>query len=421
MLKTEPQAKKQSVLNAFEKLWSDLFSSPVHLDSALAHQAKNVKSILAQIAPFILLRPVSQAEALGVGMSPGEPWDLSPQNLASWRSARLMAERLYSSMAQGWGKEEAVEEDFPPRMIREWKASFGEKTASQLMKTLGKEPPLSLRAARKLGAQGLSDAFGSKNPLPVSKTISDFAPLGVRLAAYAPVMGTELYQSGGFEIQDEGSQIMALFALWPERIGSLLGKSPGPVNAKNFHFEFPEDTGAPTIIDACAGAGGKSLAIADALQGKGRIFSYDTSSKKLEALRRRASRAGLRNIQAVAVKEGEESQVIQKFKRRANAVLVDAPCSGWGVLRRNPDLKWRQSVEVLEKMPRIQIRLLSQYSDLVAPGGRLTYGVCTFRSAETEEIVKQFLETHPDFEAREGGYLGPGPCDGFFMQSFQRR
>ena len=184
---------------------------------------------------------------------------------------------------------------------------------------------------------------------------------------------------------------------------------------------FPRVKSSYTVVDACAGAGGKSLAIADALGGKGKVFAYDTSIKKLQALRRRASKTQLRNIHAAPVVEGAEEAHVEPFRETADLVLVDAPCSGWGVLRRNPDIKWRQSKEVLDRMPKIQLRLLSVYSRLVAPGGRLVFGVCTFRMAETREVVQEFLSQNPDFTAQEGGFFGPGPCDGFFMQSFSKK
>jgi 16S rRNA (cytosine967-C5)-methyltransferase len=138
-------------------------------------------------------------------------------------------------------------------------------------------------------------------------------------------------------------------------------------------------------------------------------------------LRRRATRAGLNNIQTVPIKNEAEAEVIDKFKATANVVLVDAPCSGWGVLRRNPDIKWRQQRDILGKMPVIQLRLLSAYSRLVAPGGRLVFGVCTFRKDETIGVIEKFLALNPDFKLGDGGFLGPGPCDGFFMQSMERR
>ena len=180
---------------------------------------------------------------------------------------------------------------------------------------------------------------------------------------------------------------------------------------------LPTNTQPWTVIDTCAGAGGKSLALADALKGKGRVYAYDTSAVKLHALRRRATRAGVNNIQTTVIRDGSESEVVEKFKAKANVVLVDAPCTGWGVLRRNPDIKWRQQKDVLTRMPQIQLRLLSVYAGLVAPGGRLVYGVCTFRPEETTAVIGKFLSEHPEFKSVEGGYLGPGPCDGFFMQA----
>lgn len=416
----KPKAKAEAVAKAFGQLWEKLFSSPVHLDSALSKQAKNIKTILAQITPVILLRPASQAEAFGIGVPQGEPWKLEPKKIASWRPATLMAERMYEGMSSRIASAEPVEDDFPAAMISEWKAAWGETKTRELIRALASEAPLSLRASRRIGpAKLLKELKEVDAGLPVKADVSDFVPFGVRLAGYAPVLATDVYQEGLFEIQDEGSQLMALFALWPELFAAQLSSQPGSVK-KVAPVDVPKTPPSWTVIDACAGAGGKTLAMADALGNRGLLYSYDTSEKKLQALRRRVGRGKFTNIKAVALKEGEEIAGLKRFAKTADRVLVDAPCSGWGVLRRNPDIKWRQSAEVLEKMPQIQKRLLSVYSSLVKPGGRLCFGVCTFRKAETTEVVAAFLKEHPEFEARQGGYLGPGPCDGFFMQSFVR-
>lgn len=415
----KPASEKQ-VLLKFGELWQSLFTSPVHLDSALSKLSKNLKTTLAQIVPQILLRPVSQSEMLGIGVAPEEPWTLTTAELAKWRPAQTLAQRLHGMMSQGQPTLAPQPADFPKRMVEEWEKVWGRKTMLELVSVLGREAPLSLRATRRLGAQGLLNRLTAGSRLPVKAELSGFAPLGVRLSGYAPVLRTELFAEGAFEIQDEGSQLMALFALWPERFAGLLQERPGPVRG-DLKIEMPGEALPWTVVDACAGAGGKSLALSDAMGGKGRVFAYDVSAIKLQALRRRATHANLNNIQAVALKEGEEEKVIGRFRRRAHVVLVDAPCSGWGVLRRNPDIKWRQTPEALARLPEIQLRLLEQYSTLVAGEGRLVYGTCTFRPAETREIVERFLKAHPEFEAREGGFLGPGPCDGFFMQSFVRR
>lgn len=414
-------ASESMVLKRFDEVWASLFSSPVHLDSAISKLHRNLKSTIAQLTPPILLRPVSQAESLGVGMAAGEPWSLQGPALARWRPAHLIAERLYGMMSQRFDPPAPQPADFPPRMVGEWEAAWGRQTMLELVGTLGMEAPLSLRASRRVGPEELLKGLKEGSQLPVKAIRSDLAPLGVRLAGYAAVMGNDLYRSGAFEIQDEGSQIMALFALWPEVFAPLLQESPGKARIPSTPISLPAEVLPWTVVDACAGAGGKSLALADALGGKGRVYSYDISVTKLQALRRRATRGGYNNIQAVALKEGEESATIGKFKKRAHRVLVDAPCSGWGVLRRNPDIKWRQSPDVLERMPAIQLRLLSEYAQLTAGDGKLTYGVCTFRKEETVEVVERFLEAHPEFVAGPGGYLGPGPCDGFFMQNFTRR
>lgn len=434
------EAHKSPFTNACENLWSDLFSKPTHLDSLLSKQTKSLKSLLAIIVPPILLRPASLAEAIGVGVPPNEPWTLNKSQLVSWRPAFSMMKRMEELRAQQGDnfvvrlmEAKAILEDFPPRMIAEWRSELGEEGAAKLISILAKPAALSLRAYKKMGAAELLAKLTEGSRLPVRASLSKISPLGVKLDGYVALFGTELFQKGNFEIQDEGSQFMALFAMWPEVYGKYLQDIPGMVPSMvpdvvfdkvNITTDTPELSPAVaakmTVVDACAGAGGKTLALADLLKGKGRMFAYDTSEKKLQSLRKRATRAGLNNIQAVSVVEDQEGAVVDRFKKKAQIVLVDAPCTGWGVLRRNPDIKWRQSEDVLDRMPKLQTRLLSLYSELVAPGGKLTYGVCTFRKAETRGVIEGFLKDHPEFEAKEGGYLGPGPCDGYFMQSLLR-
>jgi 16S rRNA C967 or C1407 C5-methylase (RsmB/RsmF family) len=415
-------ARKEAVAAAFKKLWNGLFTSPVHLDSALSKLPRHLKSPLAQIVPAILLKPVSQAQALGIGIAPDEPWSLTPEKLANWRPAELMSERLHEALTSRPSMPQAIAEDFPPAFRKECERDWGNEAAEELVAALSSPPPLSLRAARSVGQAKLKAALDAGGKLPVRAELSMLSPLAVRLAGYAPVLGTESYERGDFEIQDEGSQVMALFALWPELFGSLLSAEPGPFKPRADSIvvpPYPSQTW--TVVDACAGAGGKTLALADALGGKSRVFAYDTSAKKLQALKRRASRAGLRNIKTVALEDGLERQALAKFAGSAHVVLVDAPCSGWGVLRRNPDIKWRQTPETLTRMQLLQTRLIQQYAPLVAPGGRLVFGVCTFRRAETLEVAERFLDQNREFDAGPGGFLGPHPCDGFFMQSFFKK
>lgn len=412
-------SRDEAFQKVFSEIWSLLFSTPVHLDSALSKQKPQWKSLLAQIVPPILLRPASMAQAMGIGVPEGEPWKLTSEELAHWPTAAQLADRIKEGLQSGIFRSDPIEEDFPPAMLAEWKQDWGNEIAAALVQGLAKEAPLALRANRSISPDQLIQELKKEKALPVRAEVSSLSPQGVRIDGYARVLSTQAFERGAFEIQDEGSQILAYFALAPEAFGSLLTPHPGSSALNGARLSLPK-LGALTVIDACAGAGGKTLAIADALGGRGRVYAYDTSDKKLQALKRRAKRAECNNVQAVRVTDGHESEVTSKFEQTADIVLVDAPCSGWGVLRRNPDIKWRQSPATLRKMPELQLRILSEYAKLVKPGGRLVYGLCTFRKPESLGVVDAFIEAHPAFQRGPGGFLGPGPSDGFFMQAFDR-
>jgi 16S rRNA (cytosine967-C5)-methyltransferase len=410
---------------AFDALWVKVFTSPVHLDAALSQAPPSLKSTLAPLSRLLLQRPSSLAHFLRFQLSGEEPWLLDREALVDWPTARAMASRLYQTfqrdprfMDEGF----PVETDFPPAMVEEWKRDFGKKTAEELVRALGSPAPLGVRASRiKGGRDKTLSALNDTKELELRGKISRVAPFGFTFDNYAPVLSHPHFKSGAYEIQDEGSQLMALFALWPNEFLPMLRKVPGACREWPKEKEVPKAPGTWTVVDACAGAGGKTLAIADAMLGRGQVFAYDVSVRKLESLKQRFRRAGLTNIKGVAVTEGAESSVVGKFRESADRVLVDAPCSGWGVLRRNPDLKWRQDPDSLSRLKDLQARLLDAYCPLVKPGGILTYGVCTFRKAETTEQVKGFLERHPEFTSVGGGFFGPGPSDGFFFHAFEKK
>jgi 16S rRNA (cytosine967-C5)-methyltransferase len=409
---------------AFDQLWNLLFTSPVHLDSALSKAPPSQKSALAEISRLLLQRPHSLAHFLRFHLSEDEPWSLEREDLPQWPTARAMAERLFHTWKRDpYFHEEgrAVPNDYPEWMTSEWRRDFGDQVATELVIALGKQAPLSLRASRRQGRDNVLSALNDSREIPIRARASTHAPFGFYFDEYVPVLGHPLFREGGYEIQDEGSQLMALFALWPETFLPMLRKIPSACRDWPKGKEVPEAPKSFTVIDACAGAGGKTLAMADALLGRGKVFAYDVSAKKLEALRKRAKRFGLHNIQTLALTENEEEKAIAKFRGSADRVLVDAPCSGWGVLRRNPDAKWRQEYESLDRLVGLQARLLDVYAPLVKAGGILTYGVCTFRKDETSAQAAAFLARHPEFESVGGGYFGPGPSDGFYFHAFRRK
>ena len=297
---------------------------------------------------------------------------------------------------------------------------------------------------------------------------------------YSLVTKTNLWKEGAVEVQDEASVVMANFSCFPDQFYPLLSRQPSTISpiaafvkkkkamlnreiptkvdgqSKVINLfgtwggtfptspfenegavpELPSDPAALTIVDACAGAGGKTLALADNLLGRGRVYAYDISDAKLKELQKRYIRAGLSNIQSKLIPYERKGiatglkglpEILSKFKSRADIVLVDAPCSGWGVLRRNPDLKWRltgkDAFGALETLPKVQLSLLESYAPLVSAGGRLVFGVCTLRSAETINVVSEFLEKNPAFDPMGGGFLGPLPesADAFFMFAMQKK
>lgn len=409
---------------AFDALWTRLFSTPIHLDSALSRAPDHLKSTLAELVPLLLKRPKSLAGYLGVKLSLEEPWEMSADELAEWPTARLLAERLFRQ----WRKDPRFKEDgrgipadYPFPMVDEWRREFGAKVMDELVSVLAEDAPLSLRASRRKGRDNVLSELNDSGDFPIRARASQHAPLGFYFPGYVRVMGHKLFREGAYEIQDEGSQVMSLFALWPEEFLPLLRKVPGSCRRWPKERELPDPPRSFTVIDACAGAGGKTLAMADALEGKGQVFAYDISEKKLAALKQRARRMGLHNVKTLPLEEGKESEAIRKFHENADSVLIDAPCSGWGVLRRNPDVKWRQDFATLERLEQLQARLLDTFAPLVKKGGTLTYGVCTFRKSETSRQVDQFLKRHPEFDSIGGGYYGPGPSDGFFFHAFRRK
>ena len=238
-----------------------------------------------------------------------------------------------------------------------------------------------------------------------------YAPHGIRFPNKPALNQHPLFLDGTIEVQDEGSQLLAQL-----------------VNAKRGEI----------IVDFCAGAGGKTLAIGAQMANKGRIYAFDVSEKRLANLKPRMTRAGLTNIHPEKI-HSETDPRITRLAGKADRVLVDAPCSGLGTLRRNPDLKYRQSPDTLASLQTQQQNILHAAAELVRAGGRLVYATCSILPEENENQAEHFLQTHPDFELLDcsellaaqkiplntGKYLrldtATHHTDGFFAAVFQRK
>ena len=175
-----------------------------------------------------------------------------------------------------------------------------------------------------------------------------------------------MFTRGDVEVQDEGSQLLALL-----------------IDAKRGEM----------VVDFCAGAGGKTLALGAAMRNTGRLYAFDTSGHRLAALKPRLARSGLSNVYPVQIAH-ERDDRIKRLAGKIDRVLVDAPCSGLGTLRRNPDLKWRQSPEAIEELRVKQAAILASAARLLKPGGRLVYATCSLLAAENEAIAEAFSEAH---------------------------
>jgi len=178
-------------------------------------------------------------------------------------------------------------------------------------------------------------------------------------------------------VQDEGSQLLAL----------LLDAKRGEM-----------------VVDFCAGAGGKTLAIGATMRSTGRLYAFDTSAHRLDALKPRLARSGLSNVHPAAIAH-ERDERVKRLAGKIDRVLVDAPCSGLGTLRRNPDLKWRQSPESVQELTAKQAAILASAARLAKPGGRLIYATCSLLAEENEAIADAFSAAQPDFTPLPAGEL----------------
>jgi len=226
-----------------------------------------------------------------------------------------------------------------------------------------------------------------------TKTIKGY-PNALQLIARANVFSTAAFKNGFFEVQDANSQLVAGF----------VDAQPGQ-----------------RIIDTCAGAGGKTLHLAALMENKGQIIALDLYENKLKELKRRARRAGAYNITPKTI---ESTKAIKKLYGKADRVLIDAPCSGLGVLSRNPDAKWKLQPEFLDTIRETQATILQSYSKMVKPGGKLVYATCSILPSENEKQIQSFLKTpeaatfrfvkDKKLSCHKSGY------DGFYMALLER-
>ncbi len=261
----------------------------------------------------------------------------------------------------------AEQADLPDWLVERLLSRMTPQALQTMARALNTPAPLDLRVNSLKAERGAVAARLAADGIVAEPCA--FAPLGLRLKGKPALQKHPAFLDGSFEVQDEGSQLL----------GYLLAPRRGEM-----------------VVDFCAGAGGKTLALGAMMRSTGRLYALDVSDKRLAKLKPRAARAGLSNVHPIRI-AGENDIRVKRLAGKADRVLVDAPCSGLGTLRRNPDLKWRQSPQSVAELSLKQAAILAAAAKLVRPGGRLVYATCSILAEENEAIVDAFLAAHPGF------------------------
>ncbi len=298
--------------------------------------------------------------------------------------------------------------ELPPWVIERLLPGLGEEQVLALGRSLQQPAPMDLRvntllARRDEVVQRLAADGIDAEPTP-------WSPVGVRLDDKPAINRHPLYLEGKVEVQDEGSQLL----------GFLTGPRRGEM-----------------VVDFCAGAGGKALLMGALMQSHGRLYAFDVSDRRLAGLKPRLKRSGLSNVHPQRI-DSENDAKVKRLAGKIDRVLVDAPCSGLGTLRRNPDFKIRQTPQTVAELAVKQSRILQGAARLVKPGGRLVYATCSFLPEENEAIVEEFLARQKEFHLLDCGELLAAQkiglecgrflrllphihgCDGFFAAALVR-
>ncbi len=295
---------------------------------------------------------------------------------------------ILTKLKKGTVPTKAVEHSIPEWLAETLEKELG-KSWEREMDALNEQAPTVLRAnTLKTSVKELVDELKEENV--ESFSLRDY-PDAVQLEEKKNVFLTSAFKDGLFEVQDASSQ----------KIGEMLDVQEGM-----------------RVVDACAGAGGKTLHLAALMQNKGQIIALDIYDWKLAELKRRAKRAGAHNIETRLI---ADNKVIKRLHEKADRLLIDAPCSGLGVLKRNPDSKWKIDQDFIDRIKSEQQQILQDYSKILKKGGKMIYATCSILPSENNEQVEIFLKNNPDFKLIRDEKIMPSTgYDGFYMALIER-
>jgi 16S rRNA (cytosine967-C5)-methyltransferase len=329
-------------------------------------------------------RELSQAKGTDFWKLLGVWCVLSGVDLPAWEEFKGLSPEAIRDREKRTMYSRKIRESIPDWLDELGEKELGSERWSTELAALNEIAPVVLRTnTLKINKGDLQARLEEES---IETIVLDAYPDALVLAERQNIFGSPTFKEGLFEVQDAGSQAVSPF----------LRIAPGM-----------------RVIDACAGAGGKTLHLAALMKNKGRIIAMDTEQWKLDELQKRARRAGVSNMEAKVIESGK---TIKRQANTADRLLLDVPCSGMGVLKRNPDAKWKLSLEFINKVRELQQHIIRDYCDMLKPGGLMVYSTCSILPSENENQVQQFLSENKAFELLEEKHIYPSEgFDGFYM------
>lgn len=345
----------------------------------------STQDLLRLAASRVLMGEDAYVVSRSVGLSPAEKTYLDGLPDAARELEAMPRKERY-----------AIGASLPDVLAERFLAEFGDE-AEVAAEAMNERAPLVIRVNQLKTTRGeLKERLEKEG---VSCRATRLSPWGLELETRMNAFALPSFQDGLFEIQDEGSQLLGMLV------------DPPPTK----------------VIDACAGAGGKTLQLAPLMKNRGELFAFDIEEKRMEELKKRTRRAGVHNVRARLIpSDATADETISDLTEKADRVLVDAPCSGTGTLRRKPDARYRITEQWLTEHIERQKTLLERFAKLVKPGGRLIYGTCSVLREENEAVVEHFLKLHPNFQVRSvveelGQELGAKVSRNGFLRLFTHK
>ena len=316
---------------------------------------------------------------------------LKGYELPDWKQFDNTPVRRIKGKFDSLQSKRAVRESIPDWLDQLGEKELGDAKWEKELAALNKQAPVVIRVnTLKISRAELQKQFANED---VETEFLKGYPDALLLSNRANIFRTNAFKKGFFEMQDASSQLVARY----------LNPEPGM-----------------RVIDACAGAGGKSLHIASLMENKGQLIALDIYEHKLQDLKKRAKRNSVHNIDTRLIRS---SKTVKKLKNSADRVLIDAPCSGLGVIKRNPDSKWKLQPDFIDRIKGTQAELLDKYSQMLKVGGQMVYATCSILPSENEEQVQNFLNNHPEFVFISEEKVSPAASgfDGFYMALLEKK